>query len=893
MIKDYSKAYQRVISGLIEESVLSLEHSDLDYVTKVEQASKKVFQDLIDIHFELNDTTKEDIINQIKEMIVQSTDNISMFEGEGYKPWLEDVKANLSWRHRDIYYQYLLEEKKWSTGMIYRSIDNSTDIILDHMGNPKSNLIFTKKGLVIGDVQSGKTANYTALINKSLDVGYKLIIVLAGQQNDLRTQTQERLDKEVLGYETSQFSNTVTNGERIGVGKLNGYVANVDALTSRGNNGDFKKKNEIHLLDNSKPIIAVVKKNTSVLKNLYDYLMKPINLSPTTKKLDIPVLIIDDEVDQASINTKKPDDDPTRINGRIRDLINLCSKVSYVGYTATPYANVLIDANVNNDMYGKDLFPKDFIVVLPTPANYCGVTSFFGDGDDVDSDLINYIDDVDELVDFEIDDNVLKLKADDEVACLSTSLKNSIKDFIIASSVRRSRGEITHNGMMVHIAAYKRPANSLKELIDDYIIELKNEYRFYHDIEVDEYKKIWETRFKNISNKREKFDKWVYIEPEIIKVFELLKVKLLNGDSKDVVDYTESKQSQIIAIGGNKLSRGITLEGLMISYYLRDPKAYDTAMQMGRWFGYKDSYIDLCRIYSQPILISNFVHILDATKILREDISYMNDIKRTPEQFGMRLLTHPTLLPTAKNKMKSGTRLNISFSEQRQETIRFDLSKKIDNLKVINKFINSLDSDNSVIKENISEPIFKNVSSKYVLEMLENYNDYDDTFLSNVSRWYDYISTLNQDNELTKWTIVISNTITGVRDSITIGKYKINKARRKNLSGTKTADYVRAISKPSDFKFFFTNEDYRKKYSNGYKKDDAELKQLFNKSNALLAIYPIDITDKDNKELILEKNVIGLAIWFPSTTNKRASVNYIVNSVYTDDNMEGIYEDEE
>lgn len=890
MLKNYSGPIRLIISGIMETYTQeSMKNDDFDYMEKIDFAKDNIYRSIEATGLiTLTDEDKQEIDDQIREYIFQSDDVIPTFEANGYKPWLDDVKANIIWKHRDLYFKYLLQVKKWSVSQVNTSIDRTTDIILDHMANPKGENYFVKRGLVIGDVQSGKTANYTALINKAIDVGYKLVIVLAGQQNDLRTQTQERLDKEVLGYETSYNSRNVQSGENIGVGLLHGYTPSISSLTNRGNNGDFKKSTMTMLIENGDPVIAVVKKNTTVLKNLFEFLNKPINLN-SRGKIDFPVLIIDDEVDQASVNTKKdPDDDPTRINGRIRDIVNLCNKVSYVGYTATPYANVLIDSNVNNDTYGEDLFPKDFIIVLPTSKDYCGVEQFFGADDDINTDLVEYVDDEYELVDLE-DGDCFKLKAKDEIIALSTSLKDAIHDFIIASSVRRSRGEITHNGMMVHIAAYKKPATSLTELLNDYIYELKNEFRFDNDIAIEKYKSIWETRFRLKSKNRGHEDNWFDIESQLSSVIELLKVKLLNGDSKDVVDYTETSQSQIIAVGGNKLSRGITLEGLMISYYLRDPRAYDTAMQMGRWFGYKKSYLDLCRIYSQRELLANFVHIMDATRILRNDITVMNDECRTPLEFGLKLLSHPTMLPTARNKMRSGRKLDISFSEQRVETTRFDERYIKHNKDVFNNFVNDLKKDDKVIVENEETPVFRNCSYNQIMKLLNSYKDIDDSFLGNVDRWKSYIDRLHTDGELTNWTVVISTATGGERSTVELGGFDISKAHRSILSLDSTYKSIRVITKPSDFKYFLKDDILRDKYKRGYVKDDSTLRSCFNNKEALLVVYPIDITLNDK---VVIKDVFGFGIWFPYTTNKNAYANYIVNSVYSEEIEGDSYEED-
>lgn len=833
--------------------------------------------------------TREEIEEFVKPNIAQNNFGEQIIE-DGYIPWLDSVKNSVSWIHRDAYHLYLLNNKKWNPRTI-RDIDKYSDIILDHMRNPKLPS-FNCKGLVIGDVQSGKTASYTDLINKSIDVGYKLIIVLAGVHNDLRAQTQTRLDQEVLGYETS--INKEENKKIIGVGKINPKVIDVEALTRNDHNGDLKSQaGFIFLDDRTKPIIAIVKKNTTVLSKL----LQIIDDTKSTKRLDkinIPTLIIDDEVDQASVNTKKPELDPTKINGLVRKIVNNCNRVSYVGYTATPYANILINYNPNepiDEEFGEDLFPKDFIIVLPTPPMYCGVKEFFGDStDSPNDDLIVKVKDESELVDERITkDGLLRFTAQDEIKHLTQSIKDAIDDFIVASAVRRSREGKIHNGMMIHLTAKKKPATSLRDLVEDHIEELRQAFMYDYNPN-DKYKEIWEKRFKQKSLDRGFKDLWDDIEKELEPVFNLLKVKLLNGDSSDVIDYSISDESAIIAVGGNKLSRGITIEGLTISYYLRTPNAYDTAMQMGRWFGYKKNYIDLCRIYTKDQMIGDFIHIFDSNLELRKDIDTMNCRDLTPATFGLKIIAHPTMKPTSSCKMRSGKRMRVSFGEQRGDTTRFDENSIIDNFNLTENFVKEL-SNNYEVEENGRTVVFRNVPASLIIKYLNDYkylkfNDFDMS-----EQWKQYIISSNKINELTNWTVVLSSVEKKNSKDITIGDYKLKKASRK-LFARETL-FTRVITAPNDFKYFFKkNTSDREKYKNGYVKNDDYLCSKFTPSEGLLALYPIDIIDKDNEtEEVVAKDVIGFGLWFPKSS-KDTTVDCIVNSVYLNPENR-IEEDEE
>lgn len=877
MLKDLPSGLQMVMNGFIEQAVKNISNrGELSFFEKVNSAYNYVIDNSSFI--EKDDNFKSEILEKIKELVTVVMVEVKVFE-ENYNPWLEDEKTLINWKHRDNYYKYLLLKKGWSNSVVQGSIDRTTDIILDHMANPRKNTKFSKKGLVIGDIQSGKTANYTGLINKAIDVGYKVIIVLAGQQNDLRSQTQERLDKEVLGYETNKNSSLISSGEKIGIGTLDFFTVDVDSLTSRGNSGDFKKKQGISRYGLDKPpVLAVVKKNTTVLKNLYEDFNQEINLK--NGKLDVPVLIVDDEVDQASVNTKRdPEEDPTVINRHIRNIINLCDKVSYVGYTATPYANVLINYNNDHDIYGNDLFPKDFIVLLPTPKGYCGVDEFFGSKDEDNTyDLVQLIDDYDQLVDFELQDNIFKLKSSNEITNLSDSLKDAIDDYLVASAIRRSREGNVHNGMMIHLAAYKKPATSLTELMTTYVDDLKIEFRFDKEDLLERLRNVYLTRFKPISEKRGKTDSWENIKKELDSVFELLKVKLLNGDSKDIIDYSLSNQTQIIAIGGNKLSRGITIEGLMTSYYLRDSRAYDTTLQMGRWFGHKEKYLDLCRIYTQQDLINNFIHIMDATKLLRSEVTEMNDRNLTPKEFGLKIMSHSTMLPTARNKMYSAHKILVSYSGTRQETTHFNISKKESNFKITSDFVESLQiarlaQDKYVKSDNVEVNVFRDCPSYMVKKYFTEFYDTND---GKIKSWINYLDTLNPEGEIKNWTVVLSS-VEGNRGNVNLGHLNIGKGRRTSLDGHSS----RVVATADDFKYYFNDLEMQKKYSR-YSSNDCELNVLFKKSDAILAIYVLDLSRPNKPDDIIEENVIGLGVWFPKTNNVKAKADYFVNEVFVD-----------
>ena len=371
-------------------------------INKVEnEAEKFIYRsagELLSSRIEKNETTfeeaLEEILNKYKNEVTDKEnlrnflmENISAYREQKdgstifdkkliNSKWWSEFKKNEKTAYWDRYEKYLIESKNWKRIIIKRSTDKVTDNIMNFISNPLTGEGSEKRGIVVGYVQSGKTSNYIGLINKAIDAGYKMIIVLSGMHNDLRSQTQSRIDEEVLGYESiysCSEQNEIIN--RIGVGNIyfNGNM--VQSITSRDNNGDFDKKKVNWSFTFNTPTIIVTKKQSSILKNIIKNFKKnPNTVNKNGNKVigsQYPLLLIDDEADQASINTNYEfdengdivnEEDASTINKLIRELFSLFECRSYVGYTATPYANIFIpnDDKLNN--VGNDLFPKDFII---------------------------------------------------------------------------------------------------------------------------------------------------------------------------------------------------------------------------------------------------------------------------------------------------------------------------------------------------------------------------------------------------------------------------------------------------------------------------------------------------------------------------------------------------
>ncbi len=859
--------------------------------------------DYLDVN-ETIDPHSEEVDELITDQFLSITvDKPKIFEAEGYVPWLQDARKDIAWQFYDRYENYLLQYKHWKPKAI-ADIKKSSDIILDHMANPRSGKFFGKKGLVIGDIQSGKTANYTAVINKAIDAGYKIVIVLAGLTRDLRNQTQTRLDSEVLGYQTQ----THGKGDTIGVGLIK--QLNVEGLTyadDKKDFGDMKKFFSLHTLDKDvNPIVAIVKKNKSVLEHLDRFLTSSQSNCYTGGRLDIPVLLIDDEVDQASVDTKDGSEIKyaSAINKMIRTILSHLNRYSYVGYTATPFANVFVDPD------REDIYPKDFILCLPTNEDYCGIKEYFG---------VNVIDDDENSSDYAQDlfasigdykslfADGEKITAQTSVTGLNPSLKKAIKSFVIASSIKKARGIWGFNSMLIHIARFKNPSTTLRPLVSDYVDELYHDFRYRYDSAIAEFEELWESEFKPASQKRlgEQFsDDWNQIKQYLLSTIESMQmnIKVINGDSGDSLDYSSSNSGDYIVIGGDKLSRGLTLEGLVVSYYYRKSRAYDTLLQMGRWFGYRKGWVDVCRVYTTIPFMNDFITVGKVLQRFKADMQEMYDMHLNPREVGQRIMYSPNLIPTARNKMKTSTKIKISFSGGIQQVITFDRKFIKDNLDLTNDFIASL--GNGTVRSN-QKVVFKNVPVNKVLEYLKKYKDVSSYYgygHISIANWIKYIENLQDENELNDWTVVLSSLrADSGRNKINIGGYTIFKPSRTLRDAGDSSKLnlytIKVNNDPTDFREVLTpgTKEYQETDHYDPEKEYVE----FDSTKGLMSIYVVDLYEKNllaeynpktNKQKAVRgaevkdgKSACAPAIWFPKTKDyEKSATLYYVSKDYLD-----------
>lgn len=717
----------------------------------------------------------------------------------GHEAWLTAARKK-EWRYWQRYREYLEGKLSWKA---VEALDRSTDSILGLLEDPKRSGPWDRRGLVVGHVQSGKTGNYTGMICKAADAGYKIVIVLAGLHNNLRSQTQIRLDEGFLGYETTPIPDAI---KIVGVGHVDADPAiRPNFATNRSDNGDFSTAvaRNLGITPEQRPWLFVVKKNKTVLERLYGWILNHVanTQDPQTGKKSVthlPLLLIDDEADHASVDTGEqvfnsdgtPDveHEPKPINSSVRQILNTFSHSAYVGYTATPFANIFIHERGETRDEGPDLFPSAFIINLAAPSDYIGPAQVFGmqtaSGRQGGLPLARSIHD------HETNDGhggwmPSKHKnghapAYDGGDGLPPSVIEAVDSFLLACVTRHLRGDSrAHMSMLIHVTRFNLVQEHVHRQVDEHLRHLKQ--RLLRHIDEGEIlqrlKGLWErdlvpttrtvrTVFPDLVAAGD--PSWSQIEAALPDAIADIEVRKINGTAKDALDYAEREETglKVIAIGGDKLSRGLTLEGLCVSYFLRASKMYDTLMQMGRWFGYRPGYLDLCRLYTTSDLEEWFEHITEAAEELREEFDVMAASGATPREYGLKVQSHPVLMVTSRLKMRAARSLMLSFSGQLMETVSLYRDPKIleRNLEATRAFVRGLgrpaEGDEIVRLRNAARNewqglLWDDVPAKSITDFLAAYRTHPDAYKVNSAMLAEFIQSMNAANELRLWTVAM------------------------------------------------------------------------------------------------------------------------------------------
>ncbi|QDG52091.1 hypothetical protein FIV42_15470 [Persicimonas caeni] len=755
-------------------------------------------------------------------------------------------------------YKGLLHEKGWANSAI-ESVDTATTKLMAYLPHPGEGDISTR-GLVLGYVQSGKTANYTGLIAKAADIGYKLFIVLTGMTSSLRRQTQRRLHAELCAPNSENWNElTSATQDFQGVGNPD-YMLNPRHPEGR--------------------ILCVVKKNVYIL----DRLRKFFAQAKDDVKRGCPVVIIDDEADQASVNTRRKADERSAINQRIVQLLETLPKSVYIGYTATPFANIFIDPTLPEDLY-----PRDFIFDLPRPRQYFGAERIFGremiryDDDEASYDGLDMLRDVPEedAVRMQPPGRNERFEFQPE---MTPTLENALRYFVLASACRLARGQTNkHSSMLIHTTLYTYTHGQLQQLVAGYVREFEKEWTKYRADLSSELQTLWEQENARVTPadlqmeiNEVSFDE---IAEHIDEVFERCEVVVDNGQIGSGLNYNTEEAGVHIAIGGNTLSRGLTIEGLIVSYFIRTASAYDTLLQMGRWFGYRPGYEDLPRVWMTSELQDHFIHLATVEEEIRHDIRRYEKENKTPLDFAVRVQTHPKLAVTSRLKMQHVTLASASYSDSHIQTFQFkhdDREWLQSNLEVTRELLEQVSGKHQSENQAGARWLYRNVDVEPVLEFLRQYQSLHEDFENRLL--INYVERELEHEGLQTWNIgIIGNQRL---DSLDIGadvtthlvtRSRFRKIQPANIKAlTSRAD--RIIDLDWDGSLKSLNSESIKNMRNERQPD-----------NGLLLIYPIDKDSEPANEsklrhpLDAKEHIIGIGLSFPKS--KRPMRDYVKNNL--------------
>ena len=866
--------------------------------------------------------------------------------------WLDAERAQ-GWRYWPRYRLHL--ESSWALSSI-DSLDKVTERVLSLLEDPNREGAWDRRGLVVGHVQSGKTSNYIGLICKAADAGYKLIVVLSGLHKNLRSQTQMRLDEGFLGYETLPPQEADTRELRtIGAGLIDpDPQIRPDYVTNRADNGDFSRNvaNNLGINPGGRPLLFVVKKNVSVLRNLHSWVNRVADArdARTDRPIvrNVPLLVIDDEADLASVDTRQQDfdeegqpdteHDPTAINRHIRRFLYCFEKSAYVGYTATPFANIFIHEQGTTTEEWEDLFPRSFVMTLPAPSNYVGPVRIFGL--EPDDDLAQAVEplplhrpvtDHAESLDIReregwmpprhVNGHVPRYEGADK---LSPSLRHAVYAFILSCAARRVRGHSgKHNSMLVHVTRYTVVQHAVFSQVESFLQLLRRRIIRGEGAStataVSDLRRMWEEDFlpttaavrKQIDDPEIVDVSWEAVEEHLARVVTDISVREINGTAGDVLDYDAHHATglNVIAIGGDKLARGLTLEGLTVSYFLRASRMYDTLMQMGRWFGYRPGYLDLCRLYTTPDLAEWFQHITEASEELRQEFDHMVAVGGTPKQYGLRVKSHPALMVTSRVKMRHGTELQLSFAHSISETVVFhkDAHNISMNFRAADDFIRGMGAPTEM-EPTRSRPnggvhhwsgtyLWSGVDAAGVMAFLDAYTTHDSAVRVHSKILREFIQAQVEVNELVNWTVALMSG--GSEEKYMVGTHNVALSvrspisRGRDLRGTERY-VIRRLLAPRDeaidldlakyeMALDMTIEGWRQDPGRSRRQQEPttpsgpSIREQRSSQNGLLLLYPLYRTGNHVEG---DVPVIGFGISFPKSPSAR-TVTYTVNNVYS------------
>lgn len=772
---------------------------------------------------ELDELTDDRILEEI-----YSGTGIKAIRDKGYS-WYSN-KSNGTWAH----YKRYLSSKGFKDEDI-DEIDSSTSRMLSSVEDPQINGKFSQKGLVIGNIQSGKTANFTGLISKFIDYKVDYIVVFTGIHNTLRNQTQKRIENDIIGRTLSLEGSY----EDVGIGKMfESYNSNATMITTTYEDIKSGFNRDLDAEGSDKTKIFIVKKNVSTLINL-----KKLFISVTDANKSI--LIIDDEADNASIDTNanKDDKDETATNASIRSLLQLFDRSFYIAYTATPYANIFINKETMSEKLDDDLFPRDFIVKLEASDSYTGYDKYFN---------TSY---KDNLV-VNISDVIENDRFDD--ALIDFMMAAALKKYMYLNNDDFMWFKDRHGTMLVHTSHLKTEHHAQNDYIKDLLDEYCSKLRFFDDQEII---KRLHLSFENARSAYLKisgnildidFDEVVKQLKSMIANDEFI-INVNNSDTDEVLDYDDDFKTYIV-IGGNTLSRGLTLEGLIVSYFGRVSNTMDTMSQMARWFGYRANYLFMTKVYIQKIGVEYFDNIAKVDALINEQLIEMHEYNQSPVEFSFLISKFGKLNPTSKDKIGGATQKAFSFSGDGPQITGLDTSKFYTNKALVDEFMSHYE-----IEEKNKDYKVTNVDNHALIDFLQKFSMINNepslySVRTNVNSWIEYIQEKNdlENPELTNWTVVLK----GKQEVENVEEFSfgslnfVNRSTSKIPNAEENLRRSRIISAPQDESLDLDQQ----------MTDRRAAREERSPQSGLLIIYGVHAKD-DN----FTSNAFTLAISFPFT----------------------------
>lgn len=799
-------------------------------------------------------------------------------------------------------------------------IEKNSHWILNHMLRD-TRTAGPRKGLVMGSVQSGKTANMIGLVTMAAHYDWNFIIVLSGSIDNLRIQTRDRFMNDLIssgGVSWHILEKTSNPDYMIDINNSQRYL--IDDLELNL----YQSESGSHIAKGFNRYVTVCLKNSTRLKNLISWLH-----ANAAKAARLRILVIDDEADQASINTRRMDINETdeeliertAVNQLIIDLVNgkdvdgsttsaPFQAMNYISYTATPYANVL------NEAYESSLYPKDFICSLPESKEYFGAKVIFGSAEDETYPGLNIVRDVPkEEIDW------LKEVHTGRSFSLPKELKKSICWFLCSAAILRKQEYKKPISMLIHTTAlqnghfeeyeaikawlkheattgdivqlcanvYNSEINEftkedLKECYPDYslIDEVGESFPLFEEIEADV-----KTLASNVVNIMMGEDKeQVYSDDSIHLCVDNCKANRMAEEGTYLrIVYPSSNQLKamkkapvFIVMGGNTLSRGLTIEGLVCTYFGRNSNQADSLMQMARWFGYRKGYELLQRIW-MPESVQEKYELLEKIdeklKLVFEDYMLRG---KSPIQFGPKIITTATIarfLISSKNKTQNAVECDFDFSGDSYETTKFEDDNRLaDNISVTNSFLLELGKSEKS-ETSSSAYIWYDVDYSIIEKQFlsdDKYHIYDCSSLSDhIPVFREWMKKMNQEGRYLKWNVAIAGD-SKAESFWEIGGAKVGKIERSKKTKPMYVD-IGSLRSGSDalcdVKISLLNDEQKKLYSS---LAETRKSLIENRGNLglsdvpLLLLYRIDKNlGKKSKaglkaELKTNEDIIGFSI---------------------------------